>query len=326
MHQIDYSRYLAAKRSVDDRSINERVLSCFEEALQCADQSNILRIVELGAGTGSMLHRFLRRNMLVGWPRFKYTLVDIKSYLLEEAKHDIASLALTESGVRKLPSPEEMDHTRERQYDCTSKSEHLHFGQSCGPQVSDISKLSLWKGEVFFVVEDAIDHLKKNEGCYDVVVAAAFMDLMDFGRILPAISRTMDKKQNVALFYAPINFDGVTDFRPSSSEGVEFDRWVVKEFHTEMSKISGGATIDQCASGRRLLSSLQDSDMNIISSGSSSWIVHPSSDNKYSNDEAYFLHCIISFIEEALSGRYPKDSPETSRISRYVVAAFSCRS
>ena len=53
MENVPFEHYLEAKRIVDDRSINQRVWSRFAEAL--ADGRR--RVLEIGAGTGTMLSR-----------------------------------------------------------------------------------------------------------------------------------------------------------------------------------------------------------------------------------------------------------------------------
>ena len=65
----DYTRYLAAKKSVDDRALNKDVV----DALRGYLPSDPISIIEVGAGIGTMLKR------LVAWNLFrkgKYILVD----------------------------------------------------------------------------------------------------------------------------------------------------------------------------------------------------------------------------------------------------------
>lgn len=56
---MDYSRYLASKRTVDDRALNRDVLRTFITSLHGREE---LKILEVGAGIGAMLERLLRTN------------------------------------------------------------------------------------------------------------------------------------------------------------------------------------------------------------------------------------------------------------------------
>ncbi|WP_266080509.1 class I SAM-dependent methyltransferase [Haladaptatus caseinilyticus] len=67
---MTFQQYLDAKRTVDDRALNRRVLGQFE-----CELSDGIRILEIGGGTGAMLER------LVSWKRLpkrvQYTVLDI---------------------------------------------------------------------------------------------------------------------------------------------------------------------------------------------------------------------------------------------------------
>jgi SAM-dependent methyltransferase len=68
--EIDYSfiRYLSAKKSVDDRALNQHVWQKMVEALPTS-----ARILEIGAGIGTMVERFAQNGLL---DRRTYTAVD----------------------------------------------------------------------------------------------------------------------------------------------------------------------------------------------------------------------------------------------------------
>lgn len=63
-----FPRYLAAKKSVDDRALNWRVWQAMAEALPAP-----ARILEIGAGIGTMVERFEEHGLLAGR---EYTAVD----------------------------------------------------------------------------------------------------------------------------------------------------------------------------------------------------------------------------------------------------------
>ena len=53
--------------------------------------------------------------------------------------------------------------------------------------------------------------------------------------------------------------------------------------------------------GRHMFTNLQDAGAKILSAGASDWVVYPGIDG-YPADEAFFLHCILSFFEHTLKG------------------------
>ncbi len=82
--RFDYQRYLLAKRTVDARSFNMHVWNSLEKAL--ASASHPLRVLELGAGVGSMAARLLDHGLL---NRAECTLVDEIPENLTVAKNSL---------------------------------------------------------------------------------------------------------------------------------------------------------------------------------------------------------------------------------------------
>ncbi len=58
------TRYLAAKRSVDDRALNLQVWRALDRALARGTFDAPTRILEIGAGIGTMLERMVKRRLL----------------------------------------------------------------------------------------------------------------------------------------------------------------------------------------------------------------------------------------------------------------------
>ena len=75
-------RYLAAKRSVDDRALNWQVWQRLVAALPRATTEQPLHILEVGAGIGSMVERLLAGDVLT---HATYTAIDKAPALLTEA-------------------------------------------------------------------------------------------------------------------------------------------------------------------------------------------------------------------------------------------------
>ena len=87
MMNIDFTRYLSAKQTVDDRALNRAVWDTLQAALPIVDK---LRVVELGAGIGTMLERMIAKQLFTG--AVHVTLVDENSSNMEEARTRLAPL------------------------------------------------------------------------------------------------------------------------------------------------------------------------------------------------------------------------------------------
>src|SRR5687768_3963947 len=79
--RYDMVRYLAAKRSVDDRALHRGVLDALRDELRTA-AGNPLRVLELGAGLGSMVTRLWQLGIVRD---ARYTLLDRDGESLREA-------------------------------------------------------------------------------------------------------------------------------------------------------------------------------------------------------------------------------------------------
>lgn len=95
--RFDYVRYLRAKKTVDDRALNKDVLGRLALALEGRAP---LRVLELGAGIGTMPLRLLDAHVL---GRAEYDLVDGDAHLLDAARSLLEPLAAGRGlGVRFL--------------------------------------------------------------------------------------------------------------------------------------------------------------------------------------------------------------------------------
>src|SRR6266404_131689 len=97
-------RYLAAKKSVDDRALNLQVWQRLVAALPRVTPQQPLRILEVGAGIGSMVERLLAGDVLT---HSTYTAIDKAPTLIAEAKRRLLQWA-DEQGIR-------VDENRQRQ-------------------------------------------------------------------------------------------------------------------------------------------------------------------------------------------------------------------
>jgi SAM-dependent methyltransferase len=72
----DFIRYLAAKKSLDDRSLNRQVWDALKQARRSWPESAPLRVLEVGCGIGTMLERLLDWGLLT---RAAYTGIDVEA-------------------------------------------------------------------------------------------------------------------------------------------------------------------------------------------------------------------------------------------------------
>ncbi len=125
---------------------------------------------------------------------------------------------------------------------------------------------------------------------YDLVVAAAFLDLVDLPR---ALERLLALLRPGGFGYFPINFDGLTVFEPSHP----LDGVLIPAYH-ETIHAGGGDS----RAGRRLFGALRQAGAVLLGAGASDWLVYPGADGAYPGREGYFLEHILLFFEDALKG------------------------
>ena len=94
-----------------------------------------------------------------------------------------------------------------------------------------------------------------------------------------------------------INFDGVTSLEPVID--ATLDEQIERLYHQSMdTRPTGGDS----QSGRHLFKHLRNAGAEILAAGASDWVVH-ALNGKYMDDEEYFLHFILHFFEESLTGK-----------------------
>lgn len=84
-----FDRYLSSKKTVDDRALNQHVWQTMAQHLSAATVEKPLRIVELGAGIGTMVERLVEHNVLT---HAHYTALDAEASNIEVAKQRLDRL------------------------------------------------------------------------------------------------------------------------------------------------------------------------------------------------------------------------------------------
>ena len=254
----DFIRYLASKKSVDDRALNRQTWDALAGVLDTCETPEIL---EIGGGIGTMIERLFARQAL---QHTRYTLLDEEAKNISEAR-------------RRLPAWAEKNNFVVGWQDET---------------------LVLWKNgletKISFLAEDLFDFLARHNPAekYDLLIAHAFLDLVDIPATLPKLLELLYPKSH---FYFTINFDGETIFEPA----ILHDKEILARYHQTMDeRIIAGKRSGDSRAGRHLFSHLNDSGCEILSAGSSDWVVF--GNENYPEDEAYFLHFIVSTVHNAL--------------------------
>ncbi|GIV66004.1 MAG: class I SAM-dependent methyltransferase [Chloroflexota bacterium] len=267
-----FVRYLSAKKSVDDRSLNRRVWASLENEIRHHSGNTSLRILELGMGIGTMFQRMLEWGLI---EEAEYIGIDAEKENIETAR-DTIPLWVKEQGWNA------------QAFDLEPYQNRLFHGVTYA-----------------FLRADLYDFLQQTrwQDYFDLVIANAVLDLVDLKLALPLIRNCL--KQN-GLGYFTINFDGLTAFEPIIH--AELDEQIIHLYHQSMDeRCINGKNSGESRTGRRLFSALGQAGFEILQAGSSDWAVFPRGGH-YSADEGYFLHFILHFFEETIP-KYPQIDP-----------------
>jgi hypothetical protein len=189
--KYSFPRYLLSKQSVDDRALNKDVLS----ALKANLPSQPIRIIEVGAGIGTMLRRLIRWDVI---KLAEYVMVDEMRENIDYASEWIPQWA------------KEMGLSVERH-----GAEHFRiYDESRDVQIR------LEQADVF-------DFIQRNQDPANILIAHAFLDLLPMpGSLTKLLSLTN------RLAWLTINFDGLTVFEPIID--VDLDEKLERLYHETM--------------------------------------------------------------------------------------------
>jgi hypothetical protein len=266
---ITYSlmRYLAAKKSVDDRALNWQVWQRLVAALPRATTEQPLHILEVGAGIGSMVQRLLADDVFT---HATYTAIDKAPALLTEAHGRLFQWA-DERGFQVVEDPQGQLHFRRLGQHITVETEAI-----------DVAHFM------------AREHGRR---AWDLLIGQAFLDLIDMPTTLPGLCSLV---RPGGLLYFPTTFDGDTAFQPEYDP--EFDNAIEAYYHQAIDqRVLDGKPSGDSRAGRRLFSYLQTAAVEVLDAGGSDWVVFAGAKG-YPADEAYFLHDIIHTIDLVLTG------------------------
>ncbi len=264
--KYSFARYLAAKKSVDDRALNRRVWGSLVDKLPPSSAQAPLRVLEVGAGIGTMVERTLDWGLLA---QATYTAIDAEPDYIHAAHHRLLAWA-----DRRGFS---VEHKQGRL--CLLK------GACCvcvGLEATDLFDFAA---------------RQRGPGVWDLLIAHAFLDLTEVPTTLPSLFSLLRPK---GLFYFTIVFDGDTILEPVIDRAL--DAHILALYHQTMDqRITAGKSSGDSRAGRHLFDQLRGAGAEVLDAGSSDWVVFAGADG-YPADEAYFLHFIIHTIRSALEG------------------------
>jgi len=274
MMTFEYSfiRYLSAKKSVDDRALNRYVWKSLAQALPQSRKDEPLRVLEIGAGIGTMLERAIAWDLL---EHAHYTAIDAQSQNIKFAHINLDKWAAKRNFNVK-------------------KTEHgLVLANQTRVVTIDLEAIDLF----------AFIERERSRGTWDLLMAHAFLDLIDLpSALLDILGLLIDH----GLFYFTINFDGVTSLEPLIDPAL--DELILALYHRTMDeRLTDGKPSGDSHTGRHLFTQLKIAGAQILEAGSSDWVVFPGAQG-YPQDEAYFLHFIVHTIHQALEN-HPELEP-----------------
>ncbi|MDQ2049117.1 class I SAM-dependent methyltransferase [Natronolimnohabitans sp. A-GB9] len=225
--------YLAAKRTVDDRALNRHTFDRFANEL--ATREEPVRIVELGAGVGTMIGRLVTRDALPD--RVSYRAVDRDPACIDYARERVPEWVAAAG------------------YEIEAKHRDRPGTTTFVARDDDRRlEITLETADGFAIDDRA-----------DAVLGAAFFDLVDLETAIPAVE---DLLAPDGVLYAPITFDGGTSFAPRDPLDERLERW----YHRHMDEIRDGGS---SRAGQALLTTLPARGWDVLAAGGSDWVVRP---------------------------------------------------
>ncbi|MGA8280045.1 MAG: class I SAM-dependent methyltransferase [Desulfobacterales bacterium] len=270
----DFIDYLVAKKTIDDRSLNCIVWSRLQDALADHETQESLRVMEIGSGIGTMIERMAAGPLM--HRSSQYTAVDINPDCTRAARRRLSRWA------KRLG------------FAVIRETEASHLLEAGDTRI----RVDLTTGDAYALVSEGVPH------SWDLVLAHAFMDLVDIQTLLPGMMRLL---KSGGLLFLSLNFDGDTVLLPAIAP--DFDDRVIYRYHRSMDeRIADGRPAGDSRTGRRLLLKLIQRRTEILAAGASDWIVYPRR-RRYPLRESYFLHHIVHTIDEELA-HHPEIDPD----------------
>lgn len=269
-----YARYLASKITVDDRALSAPVLAQLRRLLP----PGAPRVLEIGAGLGTMVARLVDWNVLRAG---EYVLLDADRQLLDASAQWLR------------------DWARSRDLPCSDVPGGLAVGELAVRLVhAEIGSYLQAASQPGAGQPDA-----SQPGQAGLLIANAVLDLVEVPAVLPGLLRLLVPG---GVYWFTINYDGESIFEPAHP----CDDLIMAAYHRDMDeRIRYGRPAGESRTGRHLFGHLRAAGAPALAAGPSDWVVSAGPDRAYPGDEAYFVDAILSTIGGALAGRPDRVPP-----------------
>ncbi len=254
-----FEAYLRAKKPVDDRALNLRVWNTLKNVLNTRSSGRNFGVLEIGGGIGTMLMRMVDDNLL---PDCEYCLLDINQANTLAAPIQLANWA-SKTGIRIA---------------------------EIGDNIFSIStRKATIRLEI--VCADLFDFIQNRDSKWDMLIGHAVLDLFDLSKAMPAMKAALNPE---GIMYFTINYDGHTIFEPQFNP--RFEEHLLALYNKTMDeRQTNGIPSGDSQTGRHLFAHLKAADIEILSAGSSDWVIFSRSEG-YPFEEAGFLNHLIGTI------------------------------
>tara|TARA_R110000824_G_scaffold336_9_gene2236 strand:+ start:32824 stop:33708 length:885 start_codon:yes stop_codon:yes gene_type:complete len=233
---FDYINYLDVKKVIDDRSLNKEVWEAFSGWVKSREsETGNLRVLEIGAGIGTMIERLLDSSIL---GKCHYIALEP-----EASFKDAAKLRLRD----------------------WSESHELSF-KILAPEIWLIvgDELNLTIEWLVDSAENITGLFKDNS--FDLLLSHAVVDLLPVPIIMPDI---LKKLQPQGAYFFSLNFSGETKFEPRHQQDDEISRL----YHADMDKRFPTLTWQPSLTGLGLSKCLENYGCKSVVDGESNWLL-----------------------------------------------------
>jgi hypothetical protein len=231
----DFQRYLDAKRSVDDRSLDRRLWRQLRTSLStAADEEAPFRVLEVGAGVGTMIERAVEWDLFPRDRDVVYTAVDVEPGRTEAIPDRLAAWAA------------------DRPVETTERADGIDL---------------VWPERTVTVrpvTAEAATFVTQADRSWDLLVGLAVLDVIG----LETLPTLLSGLAPGGFWYFPITFDGGTRFTPDHPA----DDAVEREYHGHMDAKRGG---DSRAGHHALARLRATDGATVSGVAGSDWVVYP---------------------------------------------------
>jgi len=251
-----FPEFLTAKRTVEDRALNRRVWEQFGTQLekQAAGDRDPVRIVEIGAGTGSMIARLADWEALP--PTVSYRAVDLDADTVDSARQQLS------------------EWLRDAGYTVDEQSNRLHAHRIDSDGTERTIEITLEVGDGFAIDDEA-----------DAVIAAAVLDLVELEPVVDELKWLLN---DGGVLYAPITFNGHSSFIPRDP----LDNRIERLYHRHMDEIRDQPGSSRA--GQQLLKVLPAAGYTVLEAGGADWIVCPTDGTYPTGESTVLEHLLAT--------------------------------